>query len=278
MGTRVRDRTWLSWFLLLRLLLLRSVSLCTAAPLKPIMHCFAPNVPFRANIEKHILVNPLPQAINPSIGMPAAAVPVAGPKGLTALAFWSRSTRSLLKFNASFAKLLKMDAIALAATGAQWNNFLSVTESSALQVPLEAGLSFAQPIKMQLCLISTDGTVTQCTVSITSILGNDNEEELLWLIVPDLSVALPCVLPPRITPAMHRRQSSSFSGSEEEEADSVQAEPVARELVPARSRNRRPWDASIVKYSLKRRSPDSTPPKSPSPESRKRAEPRDPMA
>ena len=234
------------------------------------MHCLGTEVYSTCGDEPHIPANQLAQAINPTISAPAAAATAAKPQNLTALAFWRRSTRSLLKFTASFSRLLKIDAILLAATGAQWDNFISPAEAADVQAPLDSGLSFAQPIKMQLRLVSSDGTVTQCTVSITSILGNSNEEELLWLIVPDFSVSLPSVLTPSITPALARRPSGSFSGSEEEEADSVEAEPVpvVRELVPAKTKSRKPWDASIIKYSLKRRSPKKTP----SPEPRKRSD------
>lgn len=199
---------------------------------------------------------------------PVAALPRTQlPKSHTALAFWRRNTRVLVAFNSSFAALLKMPPSRLASQGARWESFLLPADAAALHSELAAGLRVTQSRRLQLRVISMDGSVAACAVTITLILTNGDEEELLWAIVPDPSVACPAVAPPLLSAlatdaALNRDRryshGSSFSGSEEEEADSAEVEPVGaalRELVPAPTRGRNPWDANVIKFSLKRRSP-----------------------
>lgn len=199
---------------------------------------------------------------------PIAALPrTQPPKSHTALAFWRRNTHVLVAFNSSFAALLKMPPSRLSSQGAKWESFVVPADAAALPSELSAGLKVTQSRRLRLRVISMDGTVTACTVTITLILTNGDEEELLWAIVPDASIVCPAVAPPLLSTLasdaalnVDRRYShgSSFSGSEEEEADSAEVEPVGaalRELVPAPTRGRNPWDANVVKFSLKRRSP-----------------------
>lgn len=207
-----------------------------------------------------LLPPPTPSSeISTSCGPCAALSRAESPRTQTALAFWRRSSRVLVAFNSAFAALLKMEPARLSSFGATWESFLTPSESTQLHLALDAGIKVTQSKKMQLRLISMDGSVCLCTVSITLILTNGDEEELLWAVVPDRSVACPSVAPPVFNTVYSRRHShgSSFSGSEEEEADSAEAEPsgALRELVPTPTRGRNPWDANVIKFSLKRRSP-----------------------
>lgn len=105
-------------------------------------------------------------------------------------------------------------------------------------------------------LIAADGTVYVCEVSITLIVTNADEEELLWTFIPDRTILVAPVPPlvlPKIIEAKIRRPSSgsSFSGSEEEEAESFETQPYARDHSPVPSpRLRQPWEANLVKFSI----------------------------
>src|SRR5689334_6657913 len=120
---------------------------------------------------------------------------------LPALAFWCRMNHSLVAFNLAFAKILKIDPAKLSESKARWDSLLCPEDLTELQAILDAGLQVYQQTRISLRIISFDGTITRCTVSISAILSDSNEEEILWSMVPaDSSIECPSLAHKRSAP------------------------------------------------------------------------------
>ena len=98
----------------------------------------------------------------------------------TALAFWQRSTRSLLAFNSAFASLLLLPAGTLTTHYTTWNIFLLSEDVAKVEEVLTGGLNVSEPKKLDLRIISADGSVRLCSVSIALILTNGDEEVQMY--------------------------------------------------------------------------------------------------
>lgn len=115
----------------------------------------------------------------------------------TALAFWQRSTRSLVAFNSAFASLLLLPASTLATHYTTWNTFLLPEGIATLEEALVGGLNVSEPKTLDLRIISADGSVRFCSVTVTLILTNGDDEVQLRLVNGLELSPFPLVIAPR---------------------------------------------------------------------------------